>query len=309
MVGAVIAAGSALYGVVQSVYVGEMAADVIDLVGPSKADVEGHEENKVSRALDTIISGMDTFGDHAAGLRDTAGKAVHDAVSKVPLIGGLLGRATDALGMVVDAGGAVYGDVVGTVGATQHMSNIVGAKFFGMDYVESEAEAVKGLSDEQKEDMSAMEILRSEGFINGSMSLLGRAASSIFGPGDAQGDGAGVEMPAWAISLDEGVSSGAVSDQDASSILGAYAAGAITDDVLEDYAQQVEQGSAEWGLLGHNLEILGQNLLLSQDVSAGPDAVMAGCDAYASSYSAPSADAEPEVPSQVAALSPGLSMG
>ena len=276
----------------------EFGAGIAEMFGPGKEAYDNNGENVVSKGLDAVISGMDALGDNVANVRDSVGKGVHDAVSKVPLIGGLLGAATDAVGVVVDAGGAVYSEVVATVGSLQSISNIAGSKFFGAKYVESDAEAVKGLSDEQKQDMSVTEIMRSEGVIGGAVSVVGKGLGAVkdavFGKDESESSSlSDSDTPAWFGSLESAYAEGRVSDAQASEIVRSYEAGVVTDDLLNEYATDVDAGSCNWSQLGTNLATLEKNVAVSgtQGSMMSADSALASMEASAN---ASVVEAEPQ---------------
>lgn len=227
-------------------------ADIVDgLVPGLRESCERNGENVVSKGLDMVISGMDAVGDAASSVRDGVGGLLHDSLSKVPLIGGVLGGITDAAGVVVDVGGGIYSEAMHVLGEVQDASNVVGAVTVGAKYVKSDAEAVDGLSDEQKEDMSAMEIIRSEGFTGGGISVIGKAVGGFFD--HIMGTDEQAASPAWLDSLNEAYESGKISDQKAQGIVYAYEQGIVSDDVLNDYAASADAGECEWDVLGTNL--------------------------------------------------------
>lgn len=235
------------------VYDGEFLADMVNMFAPGlKERVSEGGENVVSKGLDVVISGMDAVGDAVAGVRDGAGSVAHDVASKVPVIGGLLGGLVDGAGAVVDVGGGIYSEAMHLLGAAQDISNVVGAGAFGAKYVESEAEASRGLTDEELDSMGATEIIRSEGLVSGTFSV---ASKGVFGLVDrlTGKGGEGEDMSAWERSLAQARESGKISDDKASGISFAYENGIVSDEVLDDYAASVEAGECEWDLLGTNL--------------------------------------------------------
>jgi hypothetical protein len=212
---------------------------------------------------------MDAFGDAVAHARDESGKAIHDNLSKVPLIGGVLGGVTDAAGVVVDLGGSVYSELMSTVGVAQNVSNVAGAKLAGASYVRSDAEAARGLSDEEKSDASLIERVRSEGLISGSIGAaidgVSGVVSHVFG-GDTQTQ----EDPAWMESLARAYDAGEISEDKVGNLMLAYDAGALTDDTLNDYANGADAGEYTWDALGTNVTALGAQLA-QEDVATSAE--------------------------------------
>lgn len=234
-----------------------LAGSFLSMVGIDRESLEGHGKNVVSQGLDAVISGMDAVGDAVAGVRDTTGAAVRGAVSKVPIIGGALAGVTDALGTVVDIGGGLWSEAMSTLGLAQDASNFVGAAAFGADFVESDVEAVDGLSDEAVDKMSFSEIVRSEG-IGG---ILTAGVKELKGIGHKIGDALGFggaddqadASSAWSESLLSSYQSGATSDAQVAMIVSAYEAGVVSDGALNKFAAAAGQGQCAWSDLGDNL--------------------------------------------------------
>lgn len=250
------------------VYDGEFLADTVNMFAPGlKERVSGNGENLVSKGLDLVISGMDAVGGAVAGVRDGLGSAAHDVVSKVPVIGNLLGGIVDGAGAVVDVGGGIYSESMHLLGAAQDVSNVVGAGAFGAKYVESEAKAVRGLTDAEIDSMGASEIIRSEGIVSGTFSVATKGAFGLIdhltGKG-REGDAA----HEWEKSLAAAQESGEISDAKANGILFAYESGIVGDELLDDYAASVGKGMCKWDVLGTNLCSLVSNLS-ARDVPVG----------------------------------------
>ena len=238
---------SAVVGVISKVMAvtgfSSLGASACEWLGlTSKEAVEGNDPNVVSQGLDAIISGMDAVGDAVADVRDNAGEAIHDTLSNVPVIGGLLGGITDVAGTAVDIVGGVWSEAMSTIGCVQKVSNVAGATLFGASYVDSEAEAVAGLSEEEAATASAQEKIRSGG-IGGVIDVIFDAGANVV---DFITGGSEEEASSWVDAFGEAYENGEISDNDAAFIIEMYDNGTLTDDDLNTLTSAISGGELSW---------------------------------------------------------------
>lgn len=230
----------------------------VDVAFPEvRASCENHGENVVSRGLHDVMKGIDDVCAGMNGVRESVGGALHDAASSIPLIGPLTGG-------IVDAGGFVLDTVTGTVsnfgqgigrGAVS-ISNVVGGLTAQAKYVDcDDITALDELTDEEMENMSQSEIMRHEG----AFGFIAHHAMNFFSPvtdsisdisSDAMNFFSGEESaemgidggtmsppdessPAWYVDLYDAYSSGAVSEEELTTISAGIAAGAIDTNALD----------------------------------------------------------------------------
>ena len=237
-----------------------MGFEAIDSVAPGiRESCEGHGENVVSRMCHEVMGGYNGLTDMVAGVRDTAGGAIHDAVSSIPLVGGALGGVTDAAGFVVDAVGGTASRLQQKIGRfVGDTSNLVGAALFKADYVDfDDIEALQDVTDAERDSLSQSDIVRKEGgfdYLWNSVFHVGGKALGLDGDGSVPegGEAAVEDMPEWATRLDNVYANGGISEEQYNGVLAGYATGMYTDEDLGSYVDQCDsEGHAvDWGSLG-----------------------------------------------------------
>ena len=232
----------------------------IDTVFPGiRESTEGHGKNIVSEIVHGTMKGLDMASDGIAGVRDVVGGGIHDVLSSVPLVGPLLGGATDAVGFAVDAVGGEASKIAQGVGrSVVDVTNLVGGITTGAGYVDcDDINALDELTEEEEAGMSERELARKKGLVSYGIDKALGGALSVFGLSDSSSEdvvdtGVPEGTQPWVVSAAVAGETGQLSEENLKGLYGGYLAGDYDGQMLANYmAVQSAQGKLpDWDALG-----------------------------------------------------------
>lgn len=148
---------------------GSTMADIYAEEADLETTTENGGVNIVGSGINGLVDMVDAISDGAASVRDGAGKAIHDALSSVPVVGGLLGTATDAAGVLVDAAGGIVSEAKNLGQGVASIVETGGSVLLGTKYERSDYKTGQKQEEGTVDARSFQETVREDGIISGTV--------------------------------------------------------------------------------------------------------------------------------------------